>query len=55
MPGSAAKLLDLLAIPPGERQFNELGGGRRIAAGSALPPPIPVFPRYVDSEASAQT
>jgi methionyl-tRNA synthetase len=45
----------LLAIPPGDRQFNELGGRRRIAAGSALPPPIPVFPRYVDSEASAQT
>ena len=55
MPGSAGKLLDLLAIPPGERQFNELGGGHRIAAGSALPPPIPIFPRYVDSEASAQT
>jgi methionyl-tRNA synthetase len=55
MPGSAGKLLDLLGIPPGERQFNELGGGRRIAAGSALPPPVPIFPRYVDSEASAQT
>ena len=55
MPGSAGKLLDLLAIPPGERQFSELGGGRRIAAGSGMPPPIPIFPRYVDSEASAQT
>ena len=55
MPGSAGKLLDLLAVPAGERQFNELGGGHRIAAGSALLPPIPIFPRYVDSEASAQT
>ena len=55
MPGSAGKLLDLLAVPAGERQFNELGGGHRIAAGSVLPPPIPIFPRYVDSEASAQT
>src|ERR1700704_3488787 len=55
MPSSAAKLLDLLAIPTSERQFSELGGGRRIAVGSTLPAPIPVFPRYVDSEASAQT
>jgi methionyl-tRNA synthetase len=55
MPNSAAKLLDLLAIPTSERQFSELGGGRRIAVGSTLPAPTPVFPRYVDSEASAQT
>src|SRR3954453_23548501 len=55
MPSSAGKLLDLLAIPTGERQFSELGGDRRIAADSTLPAPSPVFPRYVDSEASAQT
>ena len=55
MPSSAEKLLDLLDIPAGEREFSELGGDRRIAAGSTLPAPSPVFPRYVDSEASAQT
>jgi methionyl-tRNA synthetase len=55
MPSSAAKLLDLLAVPAGERQFRDLGGARRIAAGAALPAPSAVFPRYVDSEASAQT
>jgi len=54
MPGSATKLLDLLAIPAGERQFRDLGGRRRIVAGARLPAPNPVFPRYVDSEASAQ-
>jgi methionyl-tRNA synthetase len=54
MPSSAAKLLDLLAIPSEERQFRELGGRRKIAAGAILPAPSPVFPRYVDSEASAQ-
>ena len=54
MPDSAARLLDLLAIPAGERQFSELGAGHRIAAGVALPAPTPVFPRYVDSEGSAQ-
>ena len=55
MPSSAAKLLDLLAVPASERQFCDLGGGRRIAAGATLPAPSPVFPRYVDSEASAQS
>jgi methionyl-tRNA synthetase len=54
MPASAAKLLDLLAVSPAERHFQELGGARRIAAGARLPAPAPVFPRYVDSEASAQ-
>ena len=53
MPASAAKLLDLLAIPAAERQFSELGGGHRIVAGAKLPAPTPVFPRYVDPEASA--
>ena len=55
MPGSAAKQLDLLAVPAEERQFSELGGDRRIAAGVALPAPSAVFPRYVDSEGSAHT
>jgi methionyl-tRNA synthetase len=53
MPVSAGKLLDLLAIPAGERDFVALGAGHRVAHGVALPPPAPVFPRYVES-ASAQ-
>jgi methionyl-tRNA synthetase len=53
MPQSAGRLLDLLAIPLGERDFAALGGGRRIAAGSSLPPPVPVFPRYVEPAAEA--
>jgi methionyl-tRNA synthetase len=55
MPRSAKKLLDLLAVPAEERRFCDLGGARRIVAGAALPAPSAVFPRYVDSEASAQT
>jgi methionyl-tRNA synthetase len=54
MPESAGKLLDLLAVPADARQFPELGGHRRIAAGVALPAPAPVFPRYVESADSAQ-
>ena len=55
IPASAAKLLDLLAIPAEERSFAALGSAQRIAPGSALPAPTGVFPRYVDTEASAQT
>jgi methionyl-tRNA synthetase len=54
MPASAGKLLDLLAVPAAERDFARLGGGQRLASGATLPAPAPVFPRYVDSEGSAQ-
>src|SRR5262245_4540181 len=53
MPVSAAKLLDLLAIPANERDFAALGADHRIAHGVALPAPAPVFPRYVESAAQA--
>ena len=44
MPASAAKLLDLLAVK--QRDFAALGAAHRIAPGTKLPPPSPVFPRY---------
>jgi methionyl-tRNA synthetase len=53
MPASAAKLLDLLAVPEAERNFAFLGGQHRLAAGAKLPAPTAVFPRYVDSEGQA--
>jgi methionyl-tRNA synthetase len=53
VPKSADKLLDLLAVPAHERSFAFLGGNHRIAAGSMLPAPAPVFPRYVEAEARA--
>jgi methionyl-tRNA synthetase len=53
MPSSAGKLLDLLAVPAEERRFSTLSSPYRIAAGATLPAPAPVFPRYVDPEASA--
>jgi methionyl-tRNA synthetase len=53
VPSSAARLLDLLAIKPEERDFYELNGAKRIAAGVTLPPPSPVFPRYVEPEPKA--
>jgi methionyl-tRNA synthetase len=53
MPDAAGKLLDLLAVPAAERVFWFLGGEHRIAAGAKLPTPAPVFPRYVEPDASA--
>jgi methionyl-tRNA synthetase len=53
IPASAAKLLDLLAIPESERSFAFLDGKHRIAAGAKLPPPAAVFPRYVEAEKRA--
>jgi methionyl-tRNA synthetase len=53
IPASAVKLLDLLGIAPDARQFAALGGaGTRILAGTKLPAPAPVFPRYVEPEAA---
>jgi methionyl-tRNA synthetase len=54
VPSSAAKLLDQLAIPAGERSFAEFEPGRRIKPGAILPPPKPVFPRYVEPEEAPQ-
>ena len=51
MPESCAKLLDSLGIPADTRDFAALGGATRIAAGTALPAPVGVFPRYVEPKA----
>jgi methionyl-tRNA synthetase len=53
MPASAGTLLDLLAVPEAERSFSRLGGQHRISAGSKLPAPAAVFPRYVEPEGRA--
>jgi methionyl-tRNA synthetase len=50
MPSSAGKLLDLLGVPATERDFSMLGGVKRLEPGTKLPPPSPVFPRYVEPE-----
>jgi methionyl-tRNA synthetase len=46
IPASAAKLLDILGVAPQARQFAALASP--LVAGSQLPPPAPVFPRYVE-------
>jgi len=51
VPASAGKLLDLLAVPADKRDFAALA--TRIVPGANLPPPVPVFPRYVEADATA--
>ena len=60
MPGSMAKMLDMLGVPLEGRQFAALetngAAGRfeaagRLPPGRALPAPAPIFPRYVEPEA----
>jgi methionyl-tRNA synthetase len=50
VPEAASRLLDLLAVPPSGRTFAAVGAGQRLAAGTALPQPAPIFPRYVEAE-----
>jgi methionyl-tRNA synthetase len=52
VPTAAAKLLDLLAIPPEGRVLSAVGPEHRLVAGTALPQPAPIFPRYIEAEAS---
>jgi methionyl-tRNA synthetase len=52
MPESSAKLLDSLGIPQDARDFAAVGGATRIKPGTVLPPPVPVFPRYVEPSAA---
>jgi methionyl-tRNA synthetase len=53
MPGSSAKLLDLLAVPADARDFAHLGEDHALASGTELPAPSGVFPRYVEQETGA--
>ncbi len=52
MPGSAAKLLDFLAVPESKRKFTDLD--KRLAAGTPLPTPTGIFPRYVEEGATPE-
>jgi methionyl-tRNA synthetase len=49
MPDASGKLLDSLGVSPDERDFAALT--TRIKAGATLPPPVGVFPRYVEPKA----
>ncbi|MFC4625194.1 methionine--tRNA ligase [Daeguia caeni] len=49
IPQSAEKLLDILTVPADERQFVHVASSP-LKGGTPLPPPQPIFPRYVEAE-----
>jgi methionyl-tRNA synthetase len=53
MPQSMAKLLDSLAVPPEARSFAFAESIDTTMPGRPVPPPSPVFPRYVEPEEKA--
>jgi len=55
IPDGAAKLLDLLAVDEGKRDFAALGAENRLAPGTALPTPQGVFPRLSPMEEPGET
>jgi methionyl-tRNA synthetase len=52
IPESAGRLLDQLAVPVGDRTFAQLGPDVGPAPGTALPPPVGLFPRHVEAAAA---
>ena len=51
---AAAKLLDMLAVGDDSRRFSAIGGrDQGLVPGTMLPPPSPIFPRYVEPEEAA--
>jgi len=50
IPESAGRLLDILGVPADLRMFSHTNAGYRVDAGTILPPPQPIFPRYVEAE-----
>ncbi len=53
IPDSAARLLDLLAVPNSARSFADVVGASALVEGTALPKPEAVFPRFVEAEAAS--
>ncbi|MEX6507951.1 methionine--tRNA ligase [Jiella sp. M17.18] len=48
VPESAGKLLDTLGVDAAARSFTELTPDVALVPGRPLPPPQPVFPRFID-------
>jgi len=48
MPESSSKILDQLAVPFDQRSFHHLSETFSLIPGTVLPPPQPVFPRFIE-------
>jgi len=53
VPEAAARMLDQLAVPEDARTFAALGEAGALKAGTPLPKPEGVFPRFVEEEEGA--
>jgi len=53
IPASAGSLLDLLGVGPDERDFAHSGDANALQVGAPLPPPAPIFPRFVEEDDAA--
>ena len=51
IPDAANRLLDLVGVPNDRRDFASLGIASRLRTGDPLPPPVGVFPRYIEKAA----
>ena len=54
VPTAAGKLLDGLGQEASARSFRALGEAGRLRAGTPIPPPTGVFPRYVEPGEEAE-
>ena len=53
MPASMEKLLDLLGVAPGARDYSCATADHRLQSVTPLPQPAGIFPRYVEPEGAA--
>jgi methionyl-tRNA synthetase len=52
IPGAAGALLDQLGVAKDARAFFHVSAEHALVAGTTLPAPAPVFPRFVEAEAA---
>lgn len=52
MPVAMGRMLDTLGIAPRDRRLSAIDDHPGLIAGTPLPPPAPVFPRYIEPEAA---
>ena len=50
MPNAGSRLLDLLSISEGSRDFSHIGSNYALTTGHQLPKPAPIFPRYSEED-----
>ena len=50
MPAAMGKMLDLLGVAADARDFAHVDAVHALVSGANLPPPAPIFPRYVEAE-----